>query len=88
MNEIINAWKKNHNELIKLQWVYAATGLVLVVLAGLVGLLDRTLAYVLLDVVRVIAVIFAANFVVWAVIGNFVTPTVQAASKKATKPRK
>lgn len=72
MNEELTNWKKKNSDLVKLQWVYAAVGVTLLVVAGLVGLLDQPLAFALLDVVRLVFIVFAVNFVTWAIAKNFV----------------
>jgi len=77
MKQMITDWKKNTSDLIKLQTVFAGAGILMMVVAGLVGLMDRGIAYTLLQVVQFVFIIFAANFVTWAVIQSFVV----------TKPR-
>lgn len=87
MQEIYTKWKNNNTELAKLQWVYAVVTFGLFMIASMISLLDRQIAFMLLDIARLTAMIFAVNFVAWAVISSFVDNKQQVveSSKNSTK---
>lgn len=68
--ELFTNWKKTRSDLTKLQWVYAVLSTLLLIVAGLIGLVDREIAYRLLDVVWLGFSVFASNFVVSAVVSS------------------
>ena len=68
----LKQWNKQNSERVKLQHVYAVTALILLVAAGLVGLLSDIASQQLLAVVFGLVVLFFANAVVWALLDSFV----------------
>ena len=68
----LKQWNKTNNERSKLQHVYAVTALVLLVIAGLVGLLSDGASQQILVVVFGLTVVFFANAVAWALLDSFV----------------
>ncbi|MFZ2544662.1 MAG: hypothetical protein WAW80_01670 [Candidatus Saccharimonadales bacterium] len=73
--QIINyltKWHKNTDERIKLQHVYAFGGVILVFIAGLVGLFNYNLGQILLPIGLVAIAIFFINAIVWALLTAFV----------------
>ncbi len=68
----LKQWNKQNSERAKLQHVYAVSALILLVAAGLVGLLSDVASQQLLAVVFGLAVLFFANAVVWALLDSFV----------------
>lgn len=78
-------WKQATNERQKLQWAYAAIALVGLVVAGLIGLVDRALADNLLQVVYGAGVLLVVNFVVWAIMTTFIS---ESTSVPTVAPKK
>ena len=68
----LKQWNKTNSERTKLQHVYAITALVLLVIAGLIGLLSDSVSQQILIVVFGLTVIFFANAVAWALLDSFV----------------
>jgi len=65
-------WALKTNERQKLQWTYAGIAIAGLVAAGIVGLVNMSLAQNILQIVTVSFGLFIANFVVWALIRAFI----------------
>lgn len=68
----LTKWNRTTSERSKLQYAYAVGGLVLVVVAGLVGLVNYPLGQALFMIAWGAVAIFFINAVVWALLTAFV----------------
>lgn len=68
----LSTWNKATNERVKLQYVYAVTGIALLVVSGLVSLINDQLGFQLLSVTFTIAAVFFINVVVWALFDSII----------------
>lgn len=73
MNEVFEKWKKSQDNIAKLQWVYAALAIFLIVVAGLVALLNADASDSVMNVVSVVFTVFVVNLVTWSLVGPKLT---------------
>ena len=71
MLDSLRDWNKNTGERQKLQHVYAVAAVILLVVAGLFGLVNNTISDVLLQLTFVSAALFIINSVAWALLDSF-----------------
>lgn len=74
IKDAIATWRTK-SELVKLQYVYAFVVVVTLVLAGLVGLLNQSVAWSILAVSWVATLAFFVNLITWALVNLFETQT-------------
>lgn len=79
-------WSEMTDERRQLQHVYATGGVLLLIVAGLVGLVNDDLGQILASVALVGLGIFFINGIVWVLITGFVSLRLTEQSQ-ATKPR-
>ncbi len=72
IHELLDAWRKRNSDVAKLQYVYVAVVVVLVVIAGLVALLNRDASERLLAIVGILVTVLVVNLVAWSLVGGFV----------------
>lgn len=84
LRDIFDVWRKR-SDLSRLQYVYGAIVLVTLVLAGLVGLLNQTVAWQILSVTWIAMIALSINLVTFALI-NLVPK--QRLSKPLSKIKK
>ena len=72
LKKALQSWNDETNERQKLQHVYVALVIVLVVVAGLVGLVNYQLSQNILMLVFAAAVLFVTNTIVWALLQSLV----------------
>ncbi len=80
--EMLSNWNAEHGERAKLQHAYIVAAIVGIVLAGLVGLLNRDLSQVIVTVSLASLAIWLANVLVWALLYSLV---IVKLPKKPTK---
>lgn len=68
IKETLAAWNTKNSERTKLQHAYIVTAALLLVVAGVVGLLNRDLGQNILAVSVVSAAMFLANAVAWSLL--------------------
>ena len=68
----LREWNKTNDDRAKLQHTYFVVSLITLVIAGLLSLINAELGQQLLFVVFMLAAIFFANAVVWALLQSFV----------------
>lgn len=83
-------WSNNTNERQKIQAIFAAIAISMVMIAGLVSLLDRASGMLLLNIAYLAAVVWVVNFVTWAIYLAITTPSNTEAinSQKRTVSRR
>ena len=82
--EMLIQWNAAHGERAKLQHTYVALAIVGIVLAGLVGLLNRDLSQLIVGASLVSLGIAFANVLIWALLYSLVVMKLP----KARTPRK
>lgn len=80
-------WSEMTDERRQLQHVYAVGGVLLLVVAGLVGLVNDDLGQTLASIALVGIGIFFANGILWALIAGFVFLRLAPQQPQASKPR-
>ena len=72
INEVLATWKANNSDRAKLQHTYFVASIVLLLAAGVVGLMNRDMGQNLLAVAVISAGVFLANAVVWSLLQSAV----------------
>ncbi len=70
--EALRQWNKTNDRHAKLQHIYLSLALIILVLAGLIGLVNYGLGQSLLFLSTVALLIFIANAIVWALADSFI----------------
>ncbi|HVI69359.1 MAG TPA: hypothetical protein VM581_02775 [Magnetospirillaceae bacterium] len=70
--EMLVTWSAAHGERSKLQHAYVVVSIVGIILAGLVGLLNRDLSQVIVSISLASLAIWLANVLVWALLYSLV----------------
>lgn len=83
--QTLQAWNKTYSEHTKLQHAYIVMAILVLIAAGIVGLINYNLGQSLLFVTCVLVVIFIANGVAWALLKVFVSLPLEAKPPKNTK---
>lgn len=78
----LKEWNKTSDRHTKLQHVYAISAIIVLVVAGLIGLFNYELGQFLLSVSFGLAVIFFVNVIAWALVNAFL---VDRLSKRSSK---
>jgi cobalamin biosynthesis protein CobD/CbiB len=65
-------WNKNFDDRVKLQYGYALLAIILLVTAGLIGLINQPISVLILWVVFALAILFIVNAIAWALLKTFV----------------
>jgi drug/metabolite transporter (DMT)-like permease len=81
--EMLTTWNAEHGERVKLQHTYIAAAVVGIILAGLVGLLNREVSQIIVGVSLVSLGIGLANLLVWALLYSLVI--IKLPSRKNTR---
>lgn len=68
----LRTWSKQNDARTKLQHTYAALAILTLVAAGVVGLINYSLGQSILFVSIILALMFIANAVAWALLQSFV----------------
>lgn len=74
LQDTFESWKKQHSDIVKLQWCYVSLTVVLVTVAGLVALLNQSVSRQLLTYAGTVFTVFLVNLVASAVIGPLMQP--------------
>lgn len=85
LKDILTDWNSRHDERAKLQHAYLAFSLLGIVIAGLVGLLNRDVSDVLLCICFAGLGVFLVNAIAWALLYSLVVnklPARRAPTKK------
>jgi hypothetical protein len=72
IKDILRNWNAAHSERAKLQHIYLAVGILGIILAGLVGLIDYDASRAILRLCFVALGIFLVNAIVWALLFSLV----------------
>lgn len=75
------SWHKTTDERAKLQHSYVALAVLLVIVAGLVGLMNYSYGQSLLQLALGAFIIFAANAIIWALLQSFVFTRLEAKAR-------
>ncbi len=70
--DAVVVWNKRHDDRAKLQYVYAISAIILLVIAGLLGLVNTTISSYLLQATFFLAGLFFVNAVAWALTKSFI----------------
>lgn len=90
----LNAWNDTTSDRSKLQHMYIATALALLVVAGVLGLLNQSLGQQILAIAIAAAAVFLVNAIAWALLQSFVLfrlkerPTIEAKTVVKTATQK
>lgn len=80
--QALKEWNKSGDRHTKLQHVYAVGAIVMVVVAGLIGLFNYDLGQFLLTVSFALAAIFFVNVIAWALVNAFLIDRLSRRSSK------
>jgi Flp pilus assembly protein TadB len=86
IKESLKLWQTKHGERAKLQHTYIVSAVGLLLVAGVVGLVNRTLGQNILVVAIVCASMFLVNAVVWSLLQSAVLSRI--AVRRTPGPRK
>jgi cell division protein FtsW (lipid II flippase) len=86
IKESLKTWHTKHGERTKLQHTYIVTAVGLLVIAGVVGLVNRALGQNILVVAIISASMFLANAVTWSLLQSAVLSRI--VTRKTSSPRK
>lgn len=81
--EMLRNWNKSHDRQAKLQHAYLVSAVVVLVAAGLIGLLNYGLGQSLLFISISLLIVFIANTVAWALLDSIVIS--RLASKRTSR---
>lgn len=83
-------WNETSSDRVKLQNAYVVSAIVLIVLAGLVGLVNYGLGQQMTTIALIALGVFIVNLIAWTLLQGLVLMRLSAASSKksATKPTK
>ena len=88
IKENLNSWNRTENERDKLQHLYMAVAILLLIAAGVLGLLNQNLGQQVLAVAIVSAGVFIVNAVSWALLQSFVLNRLDKPARRATTKKK
>lgn len=77
-------WNETSTDRVKLQHSYVASAIILIVLAGLVGLVNYELGQQMTTVALIAIGVFLVNLVVWTLLQGIVLMRLTALSEKKT----
>ena len=78
----IKLWNKNNDRHTKLQHIYLVAAFVIVILAGLIGLLNFNFGQKLITLAAVLLGVFIFNAIAWALADSFI---ISHLTKRSTK---
>lgn len=84
--DMLTDWNASHGERTKLQHAYVVGAVVGIVIAGLVGLLNRDVSQIIVGVSLISLGIALANLLIWALLYSLVI--VKLPGRSAKSPRK
>lgn len=70
--EMLAQWNTDHSERVKLQHAYVAAAIIGILVAGLVGLLNRDISQIIVGVSLISLGVALANVLVWALLYSLV----------------
>ena len=85
IREMLIQWNAEHSERVKLQHAYLVAAIVGIIIAGLVGLLNREVSQIIVGVSLISLGVGLANVLVWALLYSLVIVKLPA---KPRAPRK
>lgn len=88
IKQILSDWKLKSSDRAKLQHAYLVTALLLVVAAGIVGLVNYNIGQNLLAIAVVAAGVFLANAVVWSLLQSAVLLRLGASPRRKAMRKK
>jgi cell division protein FtsW (lipid II flippase) len=81
------AWDTKTSERVKLQHAYIAVAVVLLVVAGVIGLMNRELGQNILMVAIISAAMFLANAVAWSLLQSAFLMRIAASKRSSTRKK-
>lgn len=82
VKEVLIRWNSEHAERVKLQHAYLVVSLAGIVIAGLIGLLNRDLSQLIVTASLISLAVWLANVLTWALLYSLV---IVKFSKKTTR---
>lgn len=83
--ESLRNWNKNNSDRAKLQHSYAALTVLVLLTAGVIGLVNYSLGQSMLFIAIISALVFVANAVIWALLQSFVLGRLGPKKRTTTK---
>ena len=87
IKESLNKWQSRNDDRTKLQHAYIVVSLGLLVVAGIVGLMNRDLGQNILVIAIISAGVFLVNAVVWSLVQSAVISRTALRSTTTTKKK-
>ena len=87
IKESLNKWQSRNDDRTKLQHTYIVVSLGLLVVAGIVGLMNRDLGQNILVIAIISAGVFLVNAVVWSLVQSAVISRTAIRSGSTTKKK-
>jgi len=87
IKESLNKWQSRNDDRTKLQHTYIVVSLGLLVVAGIVGLMNRDLGQNILVIAIISAGVFLVNAVVWSLVQSAVISRTAIRSASTTKKK-
>jgi len=88
IKEALISWQSKTDERVKLQHLYIALALVLLLIAGVIGLINRDLGQNILAIAIVSAAMFLINAVVWSLLQSAVLSRLPSRRGNSTTRKK
>jgi len=88
LKEALISWQAKNDERVKLQHLYIILALVLLLVAGVIGLINRDLGQNILAVAIVSAAMFLVNAVVWSLLQSALLSRLPARRSNSTARKK
>jgi dipeptide/tripeptide permease len=85
LKDMLDNWRRQRNDRIKLQHAYIAIALIGILASGLVSLLNVEIGRKMARISLVAVGVFLLNAVVWALVNSSVVMTTQSTSKPAQR---
>ena len=83
--EMLKNWNKTHDRQARLQHAYFASAVLVLMIAGLVGLINYSLGQSLLFVAVSLFIIFIANTIAWALLESIVLSKISSSKRVGRK---
>lgn len=83
----LSAWDAKTSERVKLQHAYIIVAVVLLVVAGVIGLMNRDLGQNILMVAIISAAMFLANAVAWSLLQSAFLMRIAASKRSSTRKK-
>jgi len=87
LKELFMAWNTKNGERVKLQHTYIVIALLLLIIAGLIGLINKDLGQNILAVAIISAALFLINAVVWSLLQSAVLSRTMSRRTSATRKK-